>query len=302
MMKQHYFLFLSGILLLCGLLGSCNLYNPAEPVPSFIHIQDIGLTTDSTIEGTNSSNITDAWVYIDGSLVGAYELPVTLPVLSEGTHELTVKAGIKVNGISATRAPYPFYESYRQSITLTAGNITTVSPMVKYVSEIDWDDQDVWLEDFEDISSGMTLDTSASGTDTNMFHRYIAAGTTSPEVYEGRGSGIAYVDHDNDFFEYMSNTSYYLPRGDSPVFLELNYRCNYTFVVGVFAHGTAGSYKTKVLNIHPSLEWKKIYIYLSPTIKASGTATDYTIFFGMLNTAAADGFYMAIDNIKLIHY
>ncbi|MCW3072826.1 MAG: hypothetical protein JWO44_2716 [Bacteroidetes bacterium] len=300
-MKHNYLLFFSGIILLTGLLGSCNLYNPAEPVPSYIHIQKITLSTDSALEGTSSSKITDAWVYIDGHLLGAYELPVTFPVLEEGTHEILVKAGIKVNGISATRAPYPFYNYFKQSITLTRGTITAVSPAVRYVSGLDWEGTNMWKEDFE-RSSGITLDTSASGTDTNMY-RHTRAGAGDPEVFEGDASGVVYIDHKNTFFEYWSSKPpFVLPRGDAPVFLELNYRCNFDFVVGLYAHGSAGSVKTKVLSIHPSYTWNKIYIYLSPTIAATAGASDYNIFFGMLNNSGADGLYLDIDNIKLIHY
>lgn len=301
-MKHCYFHFIGLGILLCGLLSSCNLYNPAEPVPAFIHIQKIDLTTDPTVEGTSSNKITDAWVYVDGKLSGVYELPVTLPVLTEGTHEILVKAGIKVNGISATRAPYPFYESYKETVTLNAGVTTTISPLVHYVSSINWASNSIWKEDFES-ASGMTLDTSASGSDTCMYHRIIPAGTTSREVFEGTGSGIAYLDHSHSFFEYMSSgTSFALPRGDSPVFLEFNYKSNYDFVVGMFAHSGGGTVKLKVINVHNSLEWNKIYVYLSPTISASGNATDFTLFFGMLDVEKADGLYMAIDNIKLVHY
>jgi len=303
MMKHNYLLFLSGIILLTGLLGSCNLYNPAEPVPSYVHIQKIDLSTDTALEGSNSSKITDAWVYIDGHLLGAYELPVTFPVLEEGTHEIMIKAGIKVNGISATRAPYPFYDYFKQSVSLTRGAVTTMSPLVHYVSGLEWgNDVKIWKEDFES-NSGITLDTSASGTDTNMFHRLITAGTTDPEVFEGKGSGVVYLDHKNTFFEYWSSKPpFVLPRGDAPVFLELNYRCNFDFVVGLYAHSSAGTVKTRVLNVHPSEAWNKIYIYLSPTIAATAGAGDYNIFFGMLNNSGSDGLYLNIDNIKLIHY
>ncbi|MCW3102233.1 MAG: hypothetical protein JWO09_673 [Bacteroidetes bacterium] len=302
MMKHNYLLFISGIILLTGLLGSCNLYNPAEPVPSYIHIQKIDLSTDPALEGSSSSKITDAWVYIDGHLLGAYELPVTFPVLEEGTHEILVKAGIKVNGISATRAPYPFYNNFKQSITLTRGAVTTVSPAVQYVSGLDWEGVNIWKEDFEN-PSGITLDTSASGTDTNMYHHIRTAGSIDAEVFEGEGSGVVYIDHKNTFFEYWSSKPpFVLPRGDAPVFLELNYRSNFDFVVGVYAHSSAGTVKTRVLNIHPSYSWNKIYIYLSPTIAATAGASDYSIFFGMLNNSGADGLYLNIDNIKLIHY
>jgi hypothetical protein len=297
-MKNKY-LFFSGIIITL-FISSCEIYNPAEPVPSFIHIQNISVVTDPAVEGTNSSKITDAWVYIDGKLVGAYELPVTLPVLSEGTHSLLVKAGIKVNGISATRAPYPFYDYYSETVSLTPGQIINVSPVVKYVSGIDWASLNVWTEDFE--SAGMELDTSATGSDAAMEHRTITPGTTHPEVFEGAGSGVVYVDHLKPKFEFMTTSSFALPRGDSPVFLELNYRCNHQFVVGVFAHSPGGSYQYKTLNINPSENWNKIYVYMSPTISASPGSTDYTVFFGMLNTSGSDGLYLNLDNIKLIHY
>jgi hypothetical protein len=302
MMKHNYIHFLSGIILLSGLLASCNLYNPAEPVPAYIHIQKIILNTDPALEGSNSSKITDAWVYIDGKLQGAFELPVTFPVLEDGTHELLIKAGIKVNGISATRAPYPFYDSYRQSITLSRGTVVNVSPVVRYVSGLDWAGLNMWKEDFEDATNGITLDTSASGTDTNMYH-HIRTGPDDPDVFEGNGSGVVYIDHKNSFFEYWSSKApFVLPRGDAPVFLELNYRCNYDFVIGMYAHSSGGTVKTKVLSIHPSANWNKIYIYLSPTIAATIGSSDYSIFFGMLNSSGADGLFLDIDNIKLIHY
>jgi hypothetical protein len=297
-MKNKY-LFFSGIIITL-FISSCEIYNPAEPVPAFIHIQNISVVTDPAVEGSNSSKITDAWVYIDGKLVGAYELPVTLPVLSEGTHSLLVKAGIKVNGIAATRAPYPFYDYYAETVSLTPGQITNITPVVKYVSGLNWSSANIWTEDFED--AGMSLDTSATGSDAAMEHRIITSGTTSPEVFEGTGSGVVYVDHTKPKFEFMTTSSFVLPRGDSPVFLEFNYRSNHQFVVGIFAHGPSGSYQYKVININPSTTWNKIYVYISPNISASPGSTDYTIFYGMLNTSGSDGLYLNLDNIKLIHY
>jgi hypothetical protein len=301
MMKQNYFISFSALIVLFSLLGSCNLYNPAEPVPSFIHIERITLSTDHILgEGSDSHKITDAWVYVDGQLIGAFELPVTFPVLFEGTHEVIVKAGIKVNGISATRAPYPFYEAFRQSVTLTKGTITTMSPNVQYTSGIDWTGDNIWMENFD--GTGMTLIRSAAGSDTTLIQKIIASGSTDPDVFEGTGAGIAYVDANNTKFEYMSSRSFVLPKGDAPVFLELNYKCNYTFVVGVFSHGPSGTYQTRILNVNASDTWNKIYIYLSPVIRASGNATDYTMFFGMLNNTQQNGLYLGLDNIKLIHY
>jgi hypothetical protein len=300
-MKNKYLFFIA-FLALSSIWTSCNLYNPAEPVPAYIHIQKISVTTDASLEGSNSSKITDAWVYIDGKLVGIYELPATFPVIAEGSHQLLIKAGIKVNGISATRAPYPFYDSYKQTITLTAGTTSHVQPVVQYVSGLNWSSPNMWKEDFES-SSGMTLDTSATGSDTNLYHYTIPSGTTHPNVFEGHGSGIAYIDAAHPKFEYMSsNAPFVLPRGDSPVFLEMNYKCNYDFVVGVFAHDNSGSNQYKVINVNASPNWNKIYIYMSPTVSAATNAIDFNVFFGMLNTSGSNGLYIALDNIKLVHY
>ncbi len=131
-LKHNYTIFIfSGFIF--ALLGACELYNPTEPIPAYIHIDKIGLTTSADgSQGSNSSKITDAWVYIDERLIGCFELPVTFPVLYEGSHQLKIRAGIKVNGIAATRAPYPFYEAYTQSVDLQKGTKITVSPTVKY--------------------------------------------------------------------------------------------------------------------------------------------------------------------------
>jgi hypothetical protein len=297
-MKKNYILFFTGILLICFLISACNLYNPAEPVPSYIHIDKIELTTTPE-QGTNSSKITDAWVYIDEQLVGCFEIPATIPVLYAGSHKLSISAGIKINGISATRGPYPFYERYVQNVDLTRGSITNVSPVVKYVSNLNWDPTSIWQENFE--NSGIAIDSSPSGSDTNMIHYKITAGT-DPLVFEGLGSGVAYLDQSKTLFECVSSSSFILPRGDSPVFLELNYRCNYQFVVGLFAHSSGSTDKLKVINVNASENWNKIYVYLSPEIDASPGASYYTLLFGMLNSTGAVAPYMALDNIKLIHY
>ncbi|MCK6650821.1 MAG: hypothetical protein L6Q66_14285 [Bacteroidia bacterium] len=176
-MKRFYKLF---FLLLPALTWySCNIINPAEPIPSYIRINGISLTTVAG-QGSNSSKITDAWVYVDEQLVGCFELPVTIPILKEGVHQLKIRGGIKVNGISATRSPYPFYDSYTQTISFNKGEVQTISPVVKYLSSADF----TCMEDFE-ASTGTILYNSPSGTDTTL-----AVTTLTSEVFEGAKSGM----------------------------------------------------------------------------------------------------------------
>ncbi|MBL7888354.1 MAG: hypothetical protein JNL24_02315 [Bacteroidia bacterium] len=294
-MKRFYKLFF----LLLPLLSwySCNIINPAEPIPSYIRINSISLTTVAG-QGSNSSKITDAWVYIDEQLVGCFEVPVTIPILKEGVHQLKIRGGIKVNGISATRSPYPFYDSYTQTITLNNGEVQTISPVVKYLSSADF----TCMEDFE-ASTGTILYNSPSGTDTTL-----AVTTTLSEVFEGNKSGIAYIDATRTLFECVSdpNTLFPLPKNSAPVFLEFNYKANYNFAVGLFCHTVIGSTTTnitkeKTLDFNPSSDWNKAYVYLTPTIGASGSANQYKIFIGMLNTTGADSLALQLDNIKIVY-
>src|ERR1035437_8225163 len=114
-------------------ISSCSLFNPGNPIPAYIHIDKIGVKVNSDgSQGSRSNKISDAWVYIDEQLIGCFELPATFPVLYEGKHEIKIRPGIKVNGIAATRTPYPFYTIYDSIIHLQKGVRTYLNPIVTY--------------------------------------------------------------------------------------------------------------------------------------------------------------------------
>ncbi len=290
-MKNSYKLFIAISTFIT--FSSCELYNPAEPVPSYIHIEKITLVTavDGS-QGSNSSKIADAWVYIDDQLIGCFELPATFPVTTEGPHQIKVIPGIKVNGIAATRAPYPFYSSYEQAVDLKKTGRIVVNPIVHYSVSADFD----FIENFE--NAGIILSKSpASGVDTIIQRIF----SPDPNVFEANSSGIAYLDATHTFFECVSNTSYNLPKAGAPVFLEFNYKCNHEFAVGIYAHSSAGTIQTAALTFNPSATWNKTYLYLTPVVSSSTNATDFNIFFGMINTTGADSIALLLDNIKLVH-
>lgn len=289
-MKSSYRFFLYFLSALAVFtIGACNLYNPPEPVPAYIHIEKIDLTTEPVSEGSNSHKITDAWVYIDDQLLGCFELPCTFPVLFEGNHRLMIRAGIKVNGIAAIRSPYPFYDSYRQTIDLQPGTTLTLSPSVTYIASANFE----FMENFE--GSGIIIDSSA-GSDTTM--QILAA--PNPNVFEGNYCGVAWLNSTNTFFECVSSQVYTLPKSGRDVFLEFNYKSDREFFVGVIAQPPY-YLKTLSLTYNPSAAWNKTYLYLTPAVSGSPSATQFQIFFGMLNTAGADSVALLLDNIKLIY-
>jgi hypothetical protein len=284
------FLFFSVSLVM--MMSSCQLFNPAEPIPAYIHIDKIALSTTFSVEGSNSSKITDAWVYVDEQLVGCFELPATFPVLSDGSHHISIRPGIKINGIAATRSPYPFYTTFDTVINFQKGVKQTLSPYVRYRTNITFS----FMEAFETPGTLITR-SPAAGVDT-VIQQVTGSGSN---VFEGNGSGIVYLDNNRTFFEGVSSTSYALPKSGADVFLEFNYKCDHEFKVGVYAHATSGSTQTVALTINPSANWNKVYVYLTSPVSNSGNATDFSIFFGMINNTGTSSATMQLDNIKLVY-
>jgi hypothetical protein len=275
-------------------ISSCNIYNPSEPIPSYIHIQSIGLTTDYNTEGSSSQNVTDAWVYIDDQIIGCFELPVTFPVLSEGNHTIKIRGGIKVNGIAATRAPYPFYQQHVQTINLKKGAITDLGNSInlRYFTNVVFK----LMEDFE--SAGFKLDTNNQGSETNLA---LVSGN-SPNVFEGNNSGYVHLDNNKIYFRCQTTDAFTLPVASAPIFLEFNYKCDYNFTIGVIAYGSGGQQTFAALAYNASDKWKKAYLYLTPTVSGAYTANNYRIYLAMLNNSGANSVNLYLDNIKLVHF
>lgn len=271
------------------LVDSCDIINPEEPIPSYIHIDNFTLTTTSE-QGSNSSKISDAWVYVDDQLIGAYELPATLPVLFEGFHKVIVKPGIKVNGIAGTRAIYPFYTYYSSDITLFPDSVITVNPMITYNAETVFE----WKEAFED--GGISIETTAFSDTT------IDKTSDAQYVFEGNYSGIIHLDNNHTLFEGRSITSYDLPGGDTPVFLEMNYKTESEIYIGLFANSSTQSDAVGILYLNKSDTWNKIYINLKNAINSSISATDFQVFFHIEKSSDETNPVILLDNIKLVHF
>ncbi|HEY0262319.1 MAG TPA: hypothetical protein VGB95_04790, partial [Chitinophagales bacterium] len=89
------------------LLDGCSM--PNNGIPVYIQIDSMSVQTNQSTQGSASSKITDAWLYVNGEQIGVFELPAKIPVLKSGDLRVSISAGIKDNGIANTRAAYPFY-------------------------------------------------------------------------------------------------------------------------------------------------------------------------------------------------
>ncbi|MCB0381387.1 MAG: hypothetical protein KDD24_09030 [Flavobacteriales bacterium] len=270
------------ILVLVILFGfnSCSKDELEATIPSYISIDKFTISTNYSTQGTSSSNITDAWVYIDNDLVGIFELPVKFPVLKEGNVKIDVYPGIKENGISERRSKYIFYNVYSEQITLKKGETLNLVPITTYTSGTNF----YWMEDFESASLPFSYNAIS---DTVVYK-------TNSDVFEGFYSGKVSMIPGMDFFECYTQAFTTIPRNKT-VFLELNFKCNQPVLVGLYAD----SDQVGVFYLNTTTTWKKIYLNFTEPIKTRSNASQYKIFFGFQSKVDYPDF--AFDNLKIVH-
>ncbi len=278
------------ILLLSLLTVSCSKNSYKADRPSYIEISSIDLTTNFATEGSNSHGITDAWVFVDDVSIGTYELPATFPLLEEGTHRITIFAGIKVNGISIDRGIYPFFKPYELSLDLITGTTSTLNPTVSYYSGIEF----AWKEDFN-LGHSMVK----SGLSDTMF--ILMSIDTLPAL--GANSAVIFLDQNNSYFEARTSQKYFTPPQGFAVYLEISYKTTNVFSVGVYKNTVTGTEKVNpFLNIRANSAWNTMYIELTDYMKVHTDAISFEVYFSAALETGLSSSTIYIDNAKLIHY
>lgn len=283
----------SVLLCLMPLLAGCSLfYEEDKGVPAYIHIPAIELVTNPAQEGTSSQNIRDVWVFVDGNVQGVYPLPTTFPILRDGPITFKLNAGIAVNGISATRAIYPFYRQYDTTMVLVRGRTDTIRPVTTYNSQITFG----YMEDFE--SQGFSLRTTNQSDTTFLPRETLAPG----EAYEGVGAMGFAVDGRASNFMCETIQAFNFPGGGGrAIFLELNYRNNIPFDVGLQIIEADGQFIDQPLvTLAPSAGiWRKQYVNFTPFVQGR-TGVTYRVIFNASHGGGAEAGRVFVDNLKLI--
>ncbi|MGP8214797.1 MAG: hypothetical protein ACLQQ4_04465 [Bacteroidia bacterium] len=302
MMEKNYFLLV--ILLFLGLsatISSCSLFEPPAIIPCYGHIDSIPLIiTNPSQQGTSANGINCAWVYVDDNPVGAFPLPCTFPIIATtGAHMISIFAGVENYGDAENRTKYPFYSSYiLNSVTLTQGSTVKFKPTVNYAN---WADVDI-IEDFDEgqnIPRYIREDSTSGASDTNMYIIQVP----NPNVYQGNGSGLVSVNSARSHYLGMTLDTFDLTNNGNAVYLEINYKTNNVFTIGMI-NMESPSTLLPVVYVDTSSTWKKMYINLTPTISASPAPTyfGYEIYFEVKLENGVSLGQAYFDNIKLVRY
>ncbi|MCK5821480.1 MAG: hypothetical protein KAH17_06325 [Bacteroidales bacterium] len=271
-------------------LSSCDIINPPEEIPAYIRIDTFQVTVDDFDKGSASHMITDIWMSVGGSNMGAFTMPFTIPTLKTGSQSVFIKPGIKLNGISASRIAYPFFKPLTIDLDLKKGEIHLIQPVSEYKEECIFR----FVENFEDPGVSFI---HQDYSDTAFI-------TQKNVVKEGRSSGAIYLTEENSNFEAYIDEDFDLPENGSFALLEFDYKTNNGFQVGMYLIEDGALSWYGLVYVRPSDVWKRMYVDLGTVATYHNSTELYRISF-LAAHEQKDAETMGeiyLDNIKIIHY
>jgi hypothetical protein len=285
MKSEIYYLLLSVFLT----ITSCNVVNPAEEIPTYIQIDSVHvLPTLPGLHGSVTHKITDVWVYLNRELLGAYELPAKVPILLKELGQLQFVAGIYENGLSGTRARYPFYTVDTLSVSPNPTNSLHYVPNFMYQtanSSVDY-----FLEDFEQGNSFTFYNGDTSFAKTNV----------PSDVFEGTWSCKMTLQDTFPTGESISVNPFNLP-SERISYMELNYKSDIPFVIKLQITQFGAVSTIDLIGVNASSNWNKIYLNLGSYGASFQNSSFKTIFQAGLPGGISSG-SVWIDNYKIIHF
>ena len=288
-MKYIYPLFL---LFIFG-LSACQ----EDLTPSWIEINTFDFTTNVTVEGEPTHDITDAWIYIDNKSLGVWEIPFRMPVLDEGEHEVKIFAGIKLNGISDTRTDYDFYTEYTETVTLTKNETTTIKPHFGYKGAVNFKAK----EDFEDTGTILNPNNDLDTTKIKIINK-----NDFPDIVKyGNNCAKISLSEIDTMIKVYTNLDIGIPFGK--VFLELDYLTDNSFTIGIIDETStksndAGAYAGVNATNPDNFVWKKIYFDITEQVHRNIEATKFEFYILALLDQTNTQANIYIDNIKILHF
>lgn len=282
-------LFFASVFVVLLILGCAK----EQPEASWVILEPWTLTENPDAqndEGALSHDISQAFVNMDGKMLGAFELPAKFPVIGEGEHKFVILPGVINNGISATKRRYPFMEQYEQTVNLVKGDTITISPATQY-----YEDLNFLIEDFETPSIQFDY---ANESDIQITRE------NDPAIVQWGGYyGSIVLNNTDSLFSGVTTFGQVLPKQGAEVYLEFDYMNSNSLLTGVVSYGNGTYHEDPNIQLNPQddPEWKHIYLDLKEIIsfRTSSPYNDMS-FTAILDEIDTDQF-VYLDNIKVIY-
>ncbi len=255
--------------------------------PAYIHIPRIELNV-STGQGTEVHGVDRVNVYVNDNSVGIYQVPVTFPITYSGETKIDIRPMIKQFARTGILIYTP-WDVYSTQVNLEPTRVDTIVPEFNYVSNI----AIPFLEDFNANSASLNI---KSGTVDTFYIQndpeYTRDGTPYMLIDMGQGE---------TFFTIESQDLFELPSDGRDVYLELDYRCNAPFTIGLYASDPTQVIALPTVTPVPTDgEWRKAYVYLTDETRNRSIDTRFRLFLRAVNGEDITP-KIYLDNFKLVY-
>lgn len=278
-------------------LPSCK--GKDEPIPSYIQIDSVSVSA-SGLQGNKIQQISALQVFVDGDLLGIFEIPAVIPAHYTGKHTISLIAVTFLNGSSSQRAVYRPLLIADTTATLTSGSITKFNFAVfKYRPAT----QFLWTEDFEDANSSVVLKNTEPG-DSQLIK-------TVPFDLKGKFMGntkaLEIQLKGSDTSKYIDvisfNTFAGLPITGTDINLEFDILSPVNVQVALDRiSGSVHEYVPFLFLNSTDSKWKRFYLNLVPEIASQPNSNTYKIYFTIYRPSSANGdVKIYLDNIRFCY-
>ncbi len=266
-------------------LHSCEVINPSEQVPTYLHIDSFRfLPTPNS--GTLSHKITSVAAYLDYAPLGIFDLPADIPVLTGKSGSLLLTPCVVYSGLSDIIVPYSFYRSDTSTLQPAPGQRMVYQPQTRY---------------FDDNVLNFTHEDFESGNSFVQLEGDTLRRTSDPQyVFEGSYGGLIQLDSTDYSLSVMSipfsgsvNSS-----NRAEAYLELNYKGTLNFEIGVQTTKNGVTQSQFLYGFRPKGDWNKVYVGLQDFL-TNFQGGSYNILVRVAETKPVTG-YVAFDNFKIV--
>lgn len=278
------------LLFCCSLLEQgCNIINPKEQTPTYIHIDSFIFQPNPLLVNISSSHyINSVFAYYNNNLIGEFDLPVTFPVITNGQGTLELSPSIPVDGRNDVLLDYPFYKIDTSTLTPQPGKIIHYTPSTSFFTSIKY----TIISNFD---YGLTNFSKWQG---NISMINVSADSLR---FQGGGSGAIYLNAVGDSSIDSTIFSYPIPLQNA--FIEFDYKSSIPFYVGLQANlsSLVSSDPNFLSGISPSDHWQKFYLKVSEFAQQA-QGTSYTFYIKAVLGSGQTSGRLLIDNIQLVTF
>lgn len=270
------------------LLSSCSGYEAAPA--SYIVVKDISLETNLFYQGHPTHDIEQFSVYVDDNPIGVFSVGKLIPIISNGNAAANLKFYplVKMNGGKSNLQEYFLLQEFEKEYTFSSGTIDTIDLLYKYKESVNF----AFFEGFENNN----IFTEDLDDDSNTF-----VSVSDVEPISGNHCGVVNLDTAASYIEFTSYLYYELPVDGKKTILELDYRGNIGFVMGIMGRDISGQEASiDFIYIKETEDWNKIYIDITEQLKLSELDL-YRIVFKARHRETLENSFIFFDNIKLLY-